>query len=93
MARLQKHPDDEADEEDEDDDDDDEADDDDDDEADGDKEDKDDDGADLPWPEVVLPPPLRHLHQGEKKADKAPANKKESNFVHFSSALLSAKNL
>ena len=84
MARLQKHPDDEAD--------DDEA-DDDDYEADGDEEDEDDDGADLPWPEVVLPPPLRHLHQGEKEADEAPANKKESNFVHFSSALLSAKNL
>ena len=84
MARLQKHPDDEAD--------DDEA-DDDDDEADGDEEDEDDDGADLPWPEVVLPPPLRHLHQGEKEADEAPANKRESNFVHFSSALLSAKNL
>ena len=86
MARLQKHPDDEADGDEED------HDDDDDDEADGDEEDK-EDNADLPWPEVVLPPPLRHLHQGEKEADEAPANKKESNFVHFSSAFLSAKNL
>ena len=60
MARLQKHPDDEADEEDE-----------------------DDDGADLPWPEVVLPPPLRHLHQGEKEADEAPANKKRVKLCSF----------
>ena len=62
MARLQKHPDDEAD---------------------GDEEDEDDDGADLPWPEVVLPPPLRHLHQGEKEADEAPANKKSQTLLIF----------
>ena len=35
------------------------------------------DDVDLPWPQVVLPAPLWHLHQGEKEADEAPANKKE----------------
>ena len=46
-----------------------------------DDDDADDDEVDPPWSQVILPASVGNLNQGEKKANEAPANKKESNFV------------